>query len=117
MKYVLLFGAPADGTYPAAPHTDAVHAEIMDWWQKHASAGVILEGERLQGAATATTFRTGGDLAVETIDGPFIEAKEEVSGYGVIEVADLDAALDLARTWPALKLPGESVEVRPIYVM
>jgi hypothetical protein len=95
---------------------DAVTAEIMEWWGKHMAEGTILGGERLQAATTATTVRGLGAQA-ELIDGPFVESKEEISGFGVIEVADLDAALALARTWPALQIPGESVEVRPVWAM
>ena len=50
------------------------------------------------------------------VDGPFSEAKEVIGGFSVIDVADLDAAIALARTWPALDVPGVSVEVRPMVV-
>ncbi|HEX4862472.1 MAG TPA: YciI family protein [Acidimicrobiales bacterium] len=57
----------------------------------------------------ATTVRhEGGDSYV--VDGPFIEAKEHIGGFAVVEVGTLDQALELARTWPA----GGSVEVRRI---
>ncbi len=118
MKYVLLFGASADDARAHMPQEryEAISTEIMEWWGKHAAAGTIVGGERLQAGATATTIRgTNGTQSVT--DGPFIEAKEEVSGYGVVEVADLDAALALARTWPALQIPGDSVEVRPVIAM
>ena len=44
------------------------------------------------------------------VDGPFIEAKEVIGGYAEVEVADLDEALEIAKTWPG----QTSVEVRPI---
>lgn len=118
MKYVILFGSPVDDTWEKLTQEkrDAVHNEIMEWWGKHMAAGTILGGERLQAATTATTVRGLGAQA-ELIDGPFVESKEEISGFGVIEVSDLDAALALARTWPALQIPGESVEVRPVWAM
>jgi hypothetical protein len=50
-------------------------------------------------------------------DGPFVEAKEVLGGYGLIEVADLDEAIALAQTWPALQVDGESVEIRPVDAM
>jgi hypothetical protein len=118
MKYVMLFASGAEDARAAMPaeRYEAIHAEIMEWWGTHSAAGTIVGGERLQPAATATTIRgTNGSQSVT--DGPFIEAKEEVSGYGLIEVADLDAALALARTWPALQIPGDSVEVRPVFAM
>ena len=45
------------------------------------------------------------------MDGPFMEAKESIGGYGIVEVDDLDAAIALARSWPAR---GHKVEIRPI---
>jgi hypothetical protein len=118
MKYVILFGSGSDATWGqlTTEKRDAVHDEIMEWWGKHMAAGTILGGERLQSATTATTIRGLGPQS-ELIDGPFIESKEEISGFGVIEVPDLDAALAFARTWPALQITGESVEVRPVWAM
>jgi hypothetical protein len=42
-------------------------------------------------------------------DGPFIEAKEVIGGFAVVDVADLDEALEMAKAWP-----GGDVEVRPV---
>lgn len=119
MKYVMLFGSASDDTWAQLPEgrADELYREIMAWWGAHTASGEIVGGERLQGGTTATTIRLGGAGRPELADGPFIEAKEEVSGFGVIEVADLDAAISLARTWPALQVPGESVEVRPVFPM
>jgi len=44
-------------------------------------------------------------------DGPFMEAKEMIGGFCTVEVPDLDAAIDLAKTWPAR---SHKVEIRPI---
>ena len=77
-------------------------------------AGVIVKGDGLQGPHTATTLRVrDGKRTVE--DGPFADTKEQLGGYFVIEVADLDAALDWAAKSPAA-LSG-SVEIRPILPM
>jgi hypothetical protein len=46
-------------------------------------------------------------------DGPFIEGNEIIGGYAVIEVADLDEALRLVKTWPAR---GDIVEIRPVEI-
>ncbi len=119
MKYVMLFAGAADeATWQRLPpeEMERIMGEIDAWWTEHAAAGAIVGGERLQGGSTATTFRIVGG-ALQTIDGPFIEAKEEVGGFGILEVPDLDAALAIARTWPALQVEGESIEVRPAYEM
>ena len=74
------------------------------------TAGVMVNGLGLQPTATATTLRrTAG--SVSTHDGPYAETKEQLGGYYVIDVADLDAALHWARKIP---LHGDgSIEVRP----
>jgi hypothetical protein len=77
-------------------------------------AGVLRAGNRLRTADTATTVRVRGGKT-EVLDGPFIETKEQLGGYYVIDVADLDAAL----SWAA-RCPGAShgaVEVRPVWAM
>ena len=77
-------------------------------------AGVLKGSNRLQPASAATTVRvTNGKSQV--LDGPFVETKEQLGGYYLIEVADLDAAL----SWAA-RCPGAShgvVEVRPVWSM
>jgi hypothetical protein len=76
-----------------------------------AQAGVIVKGDGLQGPMLATTLRViDGKRHVQ--DGPFADTKEQLGGYFVIEVPDLDAALDWAARAPCA-LTG-SVEVRPV---
>ncbi|MET1005252.1 MAG: YciI family protein, partial [Propionibacteriaceae bacterium] len=50
------------------------------------------------------------------VDGPFSEAKENIGGFSIIDVPDIDAAIALVKTWPMLELPGNSVEIRPMVV-
>jgi hypothetical protein len=76
-----------------------------------AQAGVIVKGDGLQGPMLATTVRVvDGKRHVQ--DGPFADTKEQLGGYFVIDVPDLDAALDWAARAPCA-LTG-SVEVRPV---
>src|SRR5947208_13818478 len=104
MKYVLLFALDPAAHSSNLPEDEqvAVTGQIMQWWEKHSQAGTIVHGARLQPTETATTVR-GVDKPVVT-DGPFVESKEVLGGYGLIEVADFDEALALAKTWPALAL-------------
>jgi hypothetical protein len=113
MKYVLLFGSASDWSDVPADKQTAVYGEVMQWWEKHSQAGTIVNGAKLQPAQTATTVRLTGDKPVVT-DGPFVEAKEVLGGYGLVEVPNLDEAIALAKTWPALQVAGESVEIRPV---
>ena len=79
-----------------------------------AQAGIIVKGDGLQGPHAATTLRIrDGRRVVE--DGPFADTKEQLGGYFVIEVPDLDAALAWAEKAPSAH--SASVEVRPILPM
>lgn len=76
-----------------------------------AQAGVIVKGDGLQGPQTATTVRLrDGKRLVQ--DGPFADTKEQLGGYFVIDVPDLDAALEWAARAPSASTA--SVEVRPV---
>jgi len=73
-------------------------------------AGIMVGGAGLQLPDTATTLRLqNGRRHVQ--DGPFADTKEQLGGYFIINVPDLDAALDWAARCPAA--PGSAIEVRP----
>jgi hypothetical protein len=109
MKYVLLFaGTMEEAERAANPELAAEYARIEKWFDEQARAGKVVGGHELKGPQTATTIRFDKGKPVVT-DGPFIEAKEVIGGFAVVEVADLDEALAIAKTWP-----GGSVEVRPV---
>ena len=86
-----------------------MYAKHQEFGAKHASS--LRGGNALQPPAAATSIRTdmSGDATVT--DGPFAETKEALAGYYLIEAADLDEALAIAKAVPA---PFGGVEVRPI---
>ena len=69
-------------------------------------------GNQLQPSAAATTVRVQNGSTVTT-DGPFLETKEELGGYYLLEADDLDAALEVAAKIPAARRGG-AIEVRPV---
>ncbi len=75
------------------------------------AAGVIVKGDGLQGPHAATTVRLR-DGKVQVQDGPFADSKEQLGGYFIIEVPDLDAAIAWAAKAPSAACA--SVEVRPV---
>ncbi|MBV9239446.1 MAG: YciI family protein [Xanthobacteraceae bacterium] len=75
-------------------------------------AGKMGPALRLLPTTAATTLRKTQEPPL-VIDGPFAETKEQLLGFYVIDVADLDAALDVARELAAVN-PGGAYEVRPI---
>ena len=109
MKYVLLFAGTMSSEERARdPEVQAAYARTNEWFERYSRAGKIVGGEELKGTDTATTVRFKGGKPM-VVDGPFIEAKEVIGGFAVVEVADLDEALAMAREWP-----GGDVEIRPV---
>ncbi len=112
MKYMILIyndatKEPAFGT----PEFDAMMGDYFAANEKMKADDVLRGGEGLQGIDTATSLRiTGGK--VETMDGPFAETREYLGGYYVIEVDDLDKALEYAALIPSAKFG--TIEVRPL---
>jgi hypothetical protein len=88
-----------------------MYAEYGSYTQELIKAGVMRGGSELKPAATATTLRMRGGKVVST-DGPFAETKEQLGGYYLIDVPNLDDALKWAGKCPGTKTG--SVEVRPL---
>jgi hypothetical protein len=77
-------------------------------------SGVLVGSNRLRPASMATTVRVANGKS-QVLDGPYADTKEQLGGYYLVDVADLDAAL----AWAA-RCPGANhgiVEVRPIWTM
>jgi hypothetical protein len=81
------------------------HDEFTAAVERHGAK--LLGGEALQPTGTATSIRGGSEVT----DGPFVETKEALGGYYVVEAPDLDTALAVAKQCPA-RFGG--VEVRPV---
>lgn len=114
MKYMILIYEPDsafEGEVGERRLTDIV-ARHMALAAELTQAGIQLGGAGLQPAHTATTVRTDA-AGIQTLhDGPFAETHEQLGGYYLIEVADLDAAIAIGRRVPVA--PGGKVEVRPL---
>ena len=78
------------------------------------TSGVIKGSNRLQPSSVATTVRSTNGKS-QVLDGPYIDSKEQLGGYFLIDVPDLDAALSWASRCPAVN--HGVVEVRPIWSM
>ncbi|HEV7192403.1 MAG TPA: YciI family protein [Jatrophihabitantaceae bacterium] len=77
------------------------------------NAAAVQGGNALQSVTTATTLRPDGAGGFSVTDGPFAETKEALGGYYLVEAADLDEAIALAKQVPVIK---GGLEVRPIMV-
>ena len=115
MEYMLLIHAD-DTRFNAMPEAqrNQALAAYAAYPQALRESGVHRSSNRLRPASDATVVRVR-DGRTEVQDGPFIETKEELGGYYLIDVPDLDAAL----AWAA-RCPGAShgtIEVRPVWEM
>ena len=112
MKYVMLIAGNEDLWAGRSDEENAaLYERIGRWWGQESAAGRIVDGHELEPSPTATTVRIALDGSTTVTDGPFIEGKELIGGFGVLDVADLDEALKVAASWP---VPGDVLEIRPI---
>jgi len=113
MQYLLMLYADENGWSNLAPDQQQQGmAAYMAYTEALKKAGVLQGSNRLQPVATATTVRVANGKS-QVLDGPYVESKEQLGGYYLIDVADMDAAL----AWAA-RCPGAShgtIEVRPVW--
>lgn len=97
-------------TKEQAAQTFAAYAAYTETLKK---AGTFVAGSGLQDSSTATVVRAP-DGKRTVMDGPYIESKEQLAGYYIIDVADLDAALAWAARCPGAQ--RDVVEIRPLKI-
>ena len=112
-QYLILIYADEAAWAGATPDENAqLLKEHVEFGQRYES--VIRGGNALQSATTATSIRPGPAGGSAVTDGPFAETKEALGGYYLIEAADLDEAVAVAKQVPT-RFGG--VEVRPVWDM
>ena len=115
MRYALLiYASEQDWASQSEEQAQAQFQDYMSFTKDIVDRGIYQSGEALQPTATATTVRVRDGETLST-DGPFAETKEQLGGYYLIEVPDLDAALSWASRCPGARYG--TVEVRPVWVM
>jgi hypothetical protein len=81
----------------------------------NATAGsAVLRGYELQPSSAARTVRSDRDGRKTVTDGPFLETKEIIGGFYLLEAADLEQAIELAGLLPEVGAAHSGVEVRPV---
>jgi hypothetical protein len=111
MRYMLIHAADPD---LAAKWDDEAQASFSSWLEETISSGVNLQGSRLRPTTDATTVKIrGGELVIT--DGPFMETKEQVAGYDVLECASLDEAVHWAGRHPSSWAGAIEVRALPEY--
>jgi len=112
MEYaLLLYAAPGASDDVRSPADDGVIDSWVAYTEALKAAGVLVTAEQLRGVDTATAVRVRGGERLLT-DGPFIETKEHLLGFYLLDVPDLDTALTWAGRTPLSRYG--TVEVRPV---
>ncbi|MFC5814829.1 YciI family protein [Nonomuraea harbinensis] len=111
MKYLLLiYGNPASQEAIARAR-DQVMAEVDTLMKELAATGELVGGQALAGPAESKTVVVRDGVPAVT-DGPFLESKEFLAGYLIVECESVERATDIAARWPDARLCA--MEVRPI---
>ena len=115
MQYLLmLYAQEAGWSKLTQAEQEQGMAAYQAYTQELKKAGVLAGSNRLRPVSTATTVRLANGKT-QLLNGPYVDSKEQLGGYYLIDVPDLDAAL----SWAA-RCPGAShgvVEVRPVWAM
>jgi hypothetical protein len=111
MKYMLHIYMPED-TSVWERLSEAEKSAVSGEYFALSDAPGVTGGAQLQPPTSSTTVRVQDGRALTT-DGPFLETKEALGGYYLLEVDDLDAAIELAARVPAARMGG-AVELRPL---
>jgi hypothetical protein len=109
----LIYASDADWAALSDDERNAIYERYRAFGEDARAGGKLVDGAELQPVATATTVRVRGDETVVT-DGPFVETREQLGGYYVLDCDSLDEAVELAA-----KIPGAqhgTIEVRPEHV-
>jgi hypothetical protein len=117
MKFVMLICGDDEDWAGLSPEDEQdVMKEIFAWYERWQPTGKILDGgAELQGRHTAKTVRTGADGEPVVTDGPYIELKEVIGGFVLLECDDIDEAVAVASTWPRMAGMG-ALEIRPLMI-
>jgi hypothetical protein len=120
MRYVLFnWLSPDDVTLWESWSAEEQQADVerhIEWFRRHRDH--IAGGEELDEPRTVKTLRPGrqGEGVVVT-DGPFVESKEILGGFVILEAESIEQAVEIASDWPSLThMPNSTVQVQPVYV-
>jgi hypothetical protein len=108
---ILIYAEEAAWGALSAEETEAAYAQYVAFGERNAA--VIKGGSELAPTTTATTIRPDGANGVVITDGAFVETKEALGGYYLIDVESLDDAIRVAKEVPVIV---GGVEVRPLLV-
>jgi hypothetical protein len=112
MKYLLLiYNNPATYEAMSEPERDAIFADVERIMDELKKSGEFVAGQGLADASQSKTVRVRDGVPAVT-DGPYVEAKEQMGGYLIVDCETTERAVEIAASWPDAKY--FAMEVRPI---
>ncbi|WP_406051268.1 YciI family protein [Kribbella sp. NBC_00889] len=123
MKYlILIYSKPEPWGHPTIDFTEvgraipdderaAMHKEFEEMLAEISASGEFVTAEALGAPAASTIYRVGSKGRRVATDGPYAEAKEQLAGFFLIDVASRERAEELASRFAG---PGDTVELRPV---
>jgi len=115
MRFMILVKATKDTEAGAMPEEKLI-ASMATYHEALAKAGVLLDASGLKPSAAGWRIRYAGEKRT-IVDGPFVETKELIAGYTLIQVKSREEALEWARRFPNPSVDGgeAEIEVRQLY--
>ena len=114
MRYAMLICGVEEEWAAHTRNDNSVMEEIGAWVRRWREAGKLAPGgEELDSVRTAKTIRPVAEGGVSVTDGPYLELKEVLGGFLVLEAESIDEAVQIAASWPSLR-GSSSIEVRPV---
>ena len=101
-------GSAGKGNAPSPAQMEEMYAKFNAWKERFQDNIVDMGGKLSSGGKIVTSEGA--------TDGPFVEAKEVIGGYMIVEAESLEEAAEVARQSPGTAMPGSSVEVREISI-
>jgi len=112
-KYMLLIYGDAQQWDAMSEDQSKAHDAAHEAFAAAAGSRII-DGQELELAPMATTLRLDSSGRLNTTDGPFLETKEALGGYYLLEAGDLDEVLSLVKLLPEVQATHSGVEIRPV---
>ena len=115
MKFMVIVKATAESEAGVMPSTELL-AAMGNYNEQLVKAGVMLAGEGLHPSSKGARVRFSGDKRT-VIDGPFIETKELVAGFWIMQVKSKQEVIDWVKRCPNPMLGPSEIEIRPVFEM
>ena len=113
MRVMVIVKANEDSEAGVMPSTELL-TEMGKYNEELVKAGVMLAGEGLHPSSKGKRVRFSG-TGRSVVDGPFAETKELIAGFWILQVKDMDEAIEWVKRCPNPMMSDSEIEIRPVY--